>query len=221
MRTTRSLTDCISWYKVGEGGRHVCHACPLGMHDPPATHPPGHAPLAMHTTLATHIPQPCMPPSQPHMPPSHACLPLGTHSPLAMHAPLQPCTPQAMHTPRPHMPSQPNMPPGNICPQPCMPTGNVPQTPGHTPQPCTSPRAHPPNPLGTPPGHACPPVNRMTDRCKNITLPQTSFAGDNKDCRMKLFSLSIFSISILSWYVHTKRSIILCEPRIRVVHCSH
>ena len=28
---------------------------------------------------------------------------------------------------------------------------------------------------GTPP-----PVNRMTDRCKNITLPQTSFAGGNK-----------------------------------------
>ena len=35
-----------------------------------------------------------------------------------------------------------------------------------------------------PPGHvtcdafweANPPVNRMTDRCKNITLPQTSFA---------------------------------------------
>ena len=24
------------------------------------------------------------------------------------------------------------------------------------------------------------PVNRMTDRCKNITLPQTSFAGGNK-----------------------------------------
>ena len=24
-----------------------------------------------------------------------------------------------------------------------------------------------------------PPVNRMTDRCKNITLPQTSFAGGN------------------------------------------
>ena len=23
-----------------------------------------------------------------------------------------------------------------------------------------------------------PPVNRMKDRCKNITLPQTSFAGD-------------------------------------------
>ena len=27
---------------------------------------------------------------------------------------------------------------------------------------------------------ANPPVNRMTDRCKNITLPQTLFAGDNK-----------------------------------------
>ena len=25
-----------------------------------------------------------------------------------------------------------------------------------------------------------PPVNRMTDRCKNITLPQTSFAGGNR-----------------------------------------
>ena len=25
-----------------------------------------------------------------------------------------------------------------------------------------------------------PPVNRMTERCKNITLPQTSFAGGNK-----------------------------------------
>ena len=24
------------------------------------------------------------------------------------------------------------------------------------------------------------PVNRMTDRCKNITLPQISFAGGNK-----------------------------------------
>ena len=26
-----------------------------------------------------------------------------------------------------------------------------------------------------------PPVNRMTNRCKNITLPQTSFAGGNND----------------------------------------
>ena len=30
-----------------------------------------------------------------------------------------------------------------------------------------------------------PPVNRMTDRCKNITLPQTSFAG-GKNQRPKM-----------------------------------
>ena len=30
------------------------------------------------------------------------------------------------------------------------------------------------------PAQVLPPVNRMTDRCKNITLPQTSFAGGNK-----------------------------------------
>ena len=28
-----------------------------------------------------------------------------------------------------------------------------------------------------PPGGSTPPVNRMTNRCKNITLPQTSFTG--------------------------------------------
>ena len=34
-----------------------------------------------------------------------------------------------------------------------------------------------PGPRGVP--AQVPPVNRMTDRCKNITLPQTSFAGGN------------------------------------------
>ena len=34
-----------------------------------------------------------------------------------------------------------------------------------------------PGPRGTPAQVLPPPVNRMTDRCKNITLPQTSFAG--------------------------------------------
>ena len=28
---------------------------------------------------------------------------------------------------------------------------------------------------------ADPPVNRMTDRCKNITLPQTAFAGSKNE----------------------------------------
>ena len=30
------------------------------------------------------------------------------------------------------------------------------------------------------PAQVLPSVNRMTDRCKNIILPQTSFAGGNK-----------------------------------------
>ena len=33
-------------------------------------------------------------------------------------------------------------------------------------------------------GGACPPVNRMTDACKKITLPQTSFAG-GKNLRIR------------------------------------
>ena len=34
-------------------------------------------------------------------------------------------------------------------------------------------------PMGGVPAQVLPPVNRMTNRCKNITLPQTSFAGGN------------------------------------------
>ena len=38
----------------------------------------------------------------------------------------------------------------------------------------------PPKNLETPPRKiGDPPVNRMTNWCKNITLPQTSFAGGN------------------------------------------
>ena len=35
------------------------------------------------------------------------------------------------------------------------------------------------------PVQVLPPVNRMTDRCQNITLPQTSFAGGNK-CKIRV-----------------------------------
>ena len=38
---------------------------------------------------------------------------------------------------------------------------------------------HPPGSRPHPEQACPPPVNRMTDRCKNITLPQTSFAGGN------------------------------------------
>ena len=36
-----------------------------------------------------------------------------------------------------------------------------------------------------PPGPGTPAVNRMADRCKNITLPQTSFAGGKKRTKKK------------------------------------
>ena len=64
---------------------------------------------------------------------------------------------------------------------------------------------------GTVPGN--PPVNRMTDRCKNITLPQTSFAGGNNhieilDPRVLLHELQIdLSSWILSGIFHTKTKI--------------
>ena len=35
-------------------------------------------------------------------------------------------------------------------------------------------------------GRPPPPVNRMTDRCKNITLPQTLFVSGNKYTTQKL-----------------------------------
>ena len=36
---------------------------------------------------------------------------------------------------------------------------------------------------------AAPSVNRMTHRCKNITLPQTSFAGGNNDFRTLMMNI--------------------------------
>ena len=147
-------------------------------------------------------------PEQPFMPPratTHASPEQPFMPPRAtMHVPPeQPCTPpQSNHT---HTPQN-----NNTCPpeQPCMPpraTMHVPPQSNHA-HPPEQPRMHPEQPC-TPPGatthtpprttthaprnnHACPsppgatthvpPVNRMTNRCKNITLPQTSFAGGNE-----------------------------------------
>ena len=104
----------------------------------------------------------------------------------------------------PPLPEQPRMLPRE---QPRMPP-EQPRTPAprattHPPeQPCTPPGAttHPPEqphmpPRATmhaPPGatmHA-PHVNRMTNRCKNITLPQTSFAG-SKDAILRILKVSL------------------------------
>ena len=109
-------------------------------------------------------------PKQPHMPPSnHAC------PPTTMHAPLQPCTsPQqpCMPSPQPH-PHSHACPPGNHA--------HPPQPHNPPPQPCMPPNhAYPPQPR-MPPWQSCmpPSVDRMTHTRKNITLPQTSFAGGN------------------------------------------
>ena len=74
----------------------------------------------------------------------------------------------------------------------CMPpaTMHAPYNHAHPPQPCMPPINHacPPPTMHTPPPtmHApwqpcMPPMNRMINRCKNITLSQTSFAGGNKE----------------------------------------
>ena len=113
----------------------------------------------------------CMPrmPSLPCTPlamhaPCHACPPL-PHIPPAMHAPLpciSPCHAHPCHAclPLPHTHHH-----YHTCP-PAMHAPPGMHTPCHAhPLPCMPPATHALC-------HACPPVNRMTDRCKNITLPQ-------------------------------------------------
>ena len=85
--------------------------------------------------------------------------------------------------------------------QECIPVGCVPPACCPYLKVCSAPMVGVPGPGGVPvggvylPGEAClvpggrlvlggawwrPPVNRMTNRCKNIILPQTSFAAGNK-----------------------------------------
>ena len=92
-----------------------------------------------------------------------------------MHTPKQPCMPPTtMHPP------QPCMPPSNHTHTPATmhePHNHAPPTTMHAP---LQPHMPPQQPHMPPANHACPPpppVDRMTHMCKNITLPQTSFAG--------------------------------------------
>ena len=158
-------------------GACIPHMPPLSPHTPPSLHAPCHTcpSFAMHfpichtcPSFAMHPPLPCM-----HAPLS-PCMSPWPCTPLAMHAPHQPCmppwpwTPPAMHAPC-H-----TCPPAMQAPLPCTPKW-----------PCTSPchahmplcHAHP-QPC-TPSGHTCPPCEQNDNKCKNITLPQTSFAGGN------------------------------------------
>ena len=127
--------------------------------------PCSHSPTAIAINFASHskqeeecIPVGCVPPThRPYLVVSHACPPTTTHAPHN-----HTCSPTTMHTqPTTTHASQPCTPP-----QPCMPTPATMHTP------LTTMHAPPRN-------HAHPPMNRMTNRCKNITLPQTSFAGGN------------------------------------------
>ena len=59
--------------------------------------------------------------------------------------------------------------PGGCLPRGCLPEGRLPGGGGSAQGVCVSQHAMGQIPL--------PPMNRMTDRCKIITLPQTSFAG--------------------------------------------
>ena len=71
----------------------------------------------------------------------------------------------------------------------------------YLPRGCTCPGGVPAKGIVSCPGTAPPPpVNRMTERCKNITLPQTSFAGGKYMKELKLVYFSGLSISpFVNW----------------------
>ena len=96
------------------------------------------------------IPVGCVPPA--HWPYTVAVVSTGGGG---MHAPCHACPPTT------HAPCHTCHPCHAHHPPPCMPPCHA-----HLHHACPPCHAHTP-----------PPVNRMTDRCKNITLPQTSFAG--------------------------------------------
>ena len=58
-------------------------------------------------------------------------------------------------------------------------------------------------PLGPDPPDQAPPVDRMTDKCKHITLPQTSFAGGKKPlCAYALEWIIIMGFMTFKWPCH-------------------
>ena len=90
--------------------------------------------------------------------------------------------------------------------------GGVPAKGGVPAGGCTYPGVYLPRGCTFPggvPAQVSSPVNRMTDRCKNITLPQTSFAGGNKnyECTnlieiMRLWkNLSMSVHPVASWWL--------------------
>ena len=149
MRTARSLTV---------SHRILCTPPPATTHAPwlPRIPPSNHAsPPTMHAPHNhTHPPGNHAHPWQPRIPPppsSHA------HPPATMHAPHNHAHP--LVTWQPHMPPTPRQP-------------RMPPTTMHTPSDHTPSLATTHAPLPRQPRMPPPPVNRITDACKNITLPQ-------------------------------------------------
>ena len=135
-------------------------------------------------TRPPHSNHACLPPGATmHAPPEQPCMPPGatTHAPWK-----QPCRPPWSNHTCP--PDQPHMPPlGATMHAPLGATTHAPLgATTHTPLGTTT---HAP-----PSNHACPPMNRMTNRCKNITLPQTSFAGGNN----RLSSIAMRNIACVA-----------------------
>ena len=68
-----------------------------------------------------------------------------------------------------------------------------------------------------------PPVNRMTHRCKNITFPQTSFAGGNYKgmllpCQIRLKCIQNITIGKVTWSCACFLMVVIDH---RHVHCSY
>ena len=143
-----------------------------------------------------------MPPTMhtpPHMPPSpdvHAPSPAMHALSLSMHV-----TSPAIHTPIMHAPLPSHAYPSYVPPRHAYPPQAM-----HIPQPCI------PLPCTPLPSHACPPLigNRMTDRCKNITFPQTSFEVGNKNLAShlrKTFLIFVHTLAFsskLNFYLRSK-----------------
>ena len=106
----------------------------------------------------------------------------GTHTPRARTPPSHPMPP---------WPCTP--PPRHACPQPRTPPRHA-HTPSHT---CPS-------------SHTCPPVNRMTNRCKNITLPQTSLQAVTRQHSSRMHTTRLetvrASVSVATTRCHSQGS---------------
>ena len=65
------------------------------------------------------------------------------------------------------------------------------------------------------PAQVLPPVNRMTDRCKNITLPQTSFVG-SKNVRVddwtaeRAIIATNGTVALTGKCCHTEIGLVIC-----------